>query len=227
MVEQKQQDGVYLERVSLAEKNQPVFQEHLLRYRFVLPLAEGKVVLDAATGTGYGAALLAQTSKFVVGVDIAPEALDLTSIDKSHANLHFTQMDCVHLSFQNGVFDLICAFEMIEHIAEYRQVLGELNRVMRLGGKLILSTPNRKPERPVPPPNPYHVKEFSSEEFREVLQDFFPQVEMFGQWKGKKALEVKYGTPLKQRLRRFDPLGLRRLLPLSLYHFLLRLIRAF
>ena len=49
---------------------------------------------------------------------------------------------------------------------------------------------------------------------------------MFGQWRGEKALEVMYGTPLKQRLRKFDPFGLRNLLPVSLYHFLLRLIRA-
>lgn len=226
MQQQEENDGRYLERVSLADKNTAVFQEHLCRYQFALPLSENRIVLDAATGTGYGAALLANTANLVIGVDIAAEALTETFRYRDLTNLLFTQMDCVHLGFQKDVFDLIIAFEMIEHIAEYRDVLGEYCRALRPGGQLVVSTPNRRPESPMPPLNTHHVKEFSAEEFEVLLQDFFSQVEMFGQWRGEKALGVMYGTPLKQRLRKFDPFGLRSLLPVSLYHFLLRLIRA-
>ncbi len=226
MQQQEGNAGRFLERVSLADKNTAVFQEHLCRYQFALPFAENKIVLDAATGTGYGAALLANTANWVVGVDIEAEALTETFRYRDLTNLRFTQMDCVHLSFQEAVFDLIVAFEMIEHIAECREVLGEFCRTLRPGGQLVVSTPNRRPDSPVPPLNPNHVKEFSSEEFEALLQDFFSKVELFGQWRGEKALQVMHGTPLKQRLRKFDPFGLRNLLPVSLYHFLLRLIRA-
>lgn len=73
MQQQEENDGRYLERVSLADKNTAVFQEHLCRYQFALRFAENRIVLDAATGTGYGAALLANTANLVVGVDIAAE----------------------------------------------------------------------------------------------------------------------------------------------------------
>jgi SAM-dependent methyltransferase len=216
----------YLERVSLAEGDQPIFHEHLARYQFVTLWAGGKVVMDAASGAGYGAALLAQTARYVVGVDIAREAVLSALRGFRRPDLRFVQMDCTRLGFAAATFDLVCAFEMIEHIADYRGVLREIRRILRPAGTLVLSTPNRRPEDPVPPANPYHVQEFSSEEFEALLRGFFPQVELYGQRGSERVHAVRYGTPLKQRLRPLDPLGLRRLLPGLLYRGLHRLIRA-
>lgn len=216
----------YLERVSLAEADQPVFQEHLVRYQFALPLAAGNLVLDAASGTGYGAALLAQAARYVLGVDIAREALVAGRRDFSRSNLRFVQMDCTRLGFASATFDLACAFEMIEHIADYCGVLRELRRVLRPGGSLVLSTPNRRPGDPVPPTNPYHVQEFSCAELQALLGEFFPHVELYGQRGSRRVQAVRHGTPLKRRLRPLDPLGLRHLLPGRLYRALHRVIRA-
>lgn len=218
--------SAYRERVSLAERDQPVFQEHLARYEFVAPMASGKVVLDAASGTGYGTAFLAQTARSVVGVDIAREAVALSRRHFSRSNLRFMQMDCVRLGFATAVFDLVCAFEMIEHIVDYSGALREITRVLRPGGALVLSTPNRQPERPVPPANPYHVREFSSTELATLLCGFFSHVELFSQRGNRKVQAVRYGTPLKQGLSWLDPMGLRRLLPGPLYRGLHRLIRS-
>jgi len=216
----------YLERVSQNERDQPVFQEHLARYQFVMPLAGGKVVLDGASGTGYGAALLAQIARRVVGVDIAREAVVSGLRDFRRPNLHFLQMDCSRLGFRTAFFDLVCAFEMIEHIADYCGVLWEVHRVLRSGGMLVLSTPNRRPEDPVPPANPYHVREFSPEELAGLLRECFPQVELYGQRGTQRVETVRHGTPLKQRLARLDTRGLRRLIPSPIYRGLHRLIRA-
>ncbi len=216
----------YLERVSLAERDQPVFQEHMARYAFAMPLAGGKAVLDAASGTGCGAAFLAQTARYVVGVDIAREAVVSGLHDFPRPNLRFMQMDCTRLGFRAACFDLVCAFEMIEHIADYGGVLREIRRLLRPGGRLALSTPNRRPEDPVPPANPYHVKEFSPEELAALLRELFPQVELYGQGRSQRVQAIRHGTPLKQRLSRLDPRGLRRFLPGPLYRGLHRLIRA-
>ena len=216
----------YLERVSLAESNQPVFQQHLARYQFTMPLVDSKVVLDAASGTGYGAALLARTARSVVGVDIDREAVVASLGDFSGPNLFFAQMNCTQLGFKTAAFDPVCALEMIEHIADYAAVLGEIERVLRPGGRLVLSTPNRRPDDPVVPANPHHVHEFSSQELAVLLREFFPRVELYGQCGGQRAHAWKHGTPLKQRLARVDPLGIRRLVPAPLYRGLHRLICA-
>lgn len=217
---------LYLERVSLNERGQPVFQEHLARYQFVVPFATGRLVLDAASGTGYGATLLAETARYVVGVDIAREAVVAGRRDFQRSNLRFIQMDCTRLGFRTAAFDLVCAFEMIEHIADYCGALREVGRVLRSGGMLVLSTPNRRAEDPVPPANPYHVREFSAGELAALLREFFPQVELYGQRGGERVQVVRHGTPLKRRLTRFDPVGLRRLVPRPVYRGLHRLIRA-
>ncbi len=216
----------YLERVSLSEREQPVFQEHLTRYQFAMPLAEGKTVLDAASGTGYGTALLAQAARYAVGVDISGEAVTYSRRHFLRPNVRFIQMDCTNLGFATATFDLVCAFEMIEHIPDYCGVLGEMRRVLRQGGRLVLSTPNRRPADPVPPANPYHVREFSHQELALLLGDVFAHVELYGQRGSTRVDAVREGTPLKQMLRRFDPMELRRLVPRSLYHRLHRVIRA-
>lgn len=222
---EKREYGAYLERVSPEQSDQPVFQEHLARYQFSGPYARGKRVLDAASGSGYGTAFLARWAAFSVGVDTSPEALDQARGYRLE-NGAFAQMSCIQLAFRDGVFDLICSLEFIEHTNCFREALGEFSRVLRPGGILVISTPNRKPDRPVPPPNPFHTQEFNAEEFSALLREFFPIVKTFGQFKGIRAQAVSQGTPLKRTLRRFDPLGMRRLLPRGLYHRLLRLIRA-
>ncbi len=216
----------YLERVSLAESDEPVFQEHLARYQFAMHLADGKLVLDAASGTGYGAALLARTARYVVGVDIAREAVVASLRDFYSPNLGFFQMDCNHLGFTTAAFDLVCAFEIIEHVAGHREMIREIERVLRPGGRFVVSTPNRRPEDPVPPANPHHVQEFSSKELAALLREFFPQVDLYGQCGSQRAHSWKHGTPLEQRLARLDPLGIRRLVPSPLYRGLHHLFRV-
>ncbi|MGD0636313.1 MAG: class I SAM-dependent methyltransferase, partial [Beijerinckiaceae bacterium] len=49
--------------------------EHMHRYIYALAYAEGKTILDIASGEGYGAALLASRAVFVTGVDIAEDAV--------------------------------------------------------------------------------------------------------------------------------------------------------
>lgn len=215
--------SVYLERVSLAERDQPVFSEHLARYEFASAFAAGKVVLDAASGTGYGTALLGCAARYVVGVDLAWEAV---AANRSSTAAVFLQMNCTGLAFRTGVFDLVCAFEMIEHIADSRGALRELARVLRVDGQLIVSTPIRRPTDPVPPANPYHVREFTAEELRGLLAEFFADVQLLGQRGSARVQEVRRGTRLKRWLRHLDPLALRRLIPAGIYRRLHRAVGA-
>jgi SAM-dependent methyltransferase len=90
-------------------------------------------------------------------------------------NVRFAQADCLALPFSPGCFDLVVAFEIIEHLDDPQAFLAELRRVLDPGGTLILSTPNRlyyTDDRGEI--NPFHRKEFSYPEFDEVLRLHFP-----------------------------------------------------
>ncbi len=82
------------------------------------------------------------------------------------------------------------SFETIEHIADDRAFVAEAARVVRPGGKIICSTPNRDLFDPGTtladvPHNPFHVRGYVREEFGDLLAPFFPAIEWFGQsWYG-------------------------------------------
>lgn len=159
-----------------------LLNEHLARYSFAARLACGKRVLDAGCGTGYGAAELAEAAAWVVGADIAAEAIDFARKNYQRPNLFFERALCSALPHGAGSFDLVVAFEVIEHLANWRELLLEARRVLAPGGQFIVSTPNRlyyNESRGQEGPNPFHVHEFEYAEFRAELEAVFPRVAMY------------------------------------------------
>jgi SAM-dependent methyltransferase len=159
-----------------------LLNEHVARYTFAARLARGKRVLDAGCGAGYGSSELAQTADSVVGVDRAPEAVDFARAAYGLPNLRFEQASCEALPHPGGSFDLVVAFEVIEHLENWREFLLEARRVLAPAGQLIVSTPNRlyyTESRGPTGANPFHVHEFDFEEFRSELHGVFPHVSMY------------------------------------------------
>lgn len=163
------------ERVIPGQGDVDLLNEHRARYWFARRFASGKTVLDAACGTGYGSALLAETAQAVAGVDIARDAVEYAREHFGSPKVRFAQADCLTLPFPDGRFDLVAAFEIIEHLDNPEAFLAELRRVLDPAGLLILSTPNRlyytDDRQEV---NPFHVREFSYPEFEEILRPLFP-----------------------------------------------------
>ncbi|MBI2816698.1 MAG: methyltransferase domain-containing protein [Acidobacteria bacterium] len=161
------------ERVILGQGDQDLINEHLARYYFAQRFSSGKIVLDAACGSGYGSAMLAENAKAVVGVDISQEAVDYSRAHYTAPNLRFSTADCMVLPFPGAHFDLVVAFEIIEHLHDPTAFLKELERVLNPSGLLIISTPNRlyyTEERGEI--NPFHEREFTYSEFDEILARF-------------------------------------------------------
>jgi SAM-dependent methyltransferase len=170
------------ERLIPGEVDIDLFNEHMARYNFAARLTRGKRVLDAGCGAGYGSSELAQTAESVVGVDIAPEAIAFARAHYERPNLRFEEASCTKLPFEDAAFDLVAAFEVIEHLENWRGFLKEVRRVLAPSGQLIVSTPNKlyyTESRGAEGANPFHVHEFDFEEFTRELKDFFPHVSMF------------------------------------------------
>jgi ubiquinone/menaquinone biosynthesis C-methylase UbiE len=163
-----------------------VHAEHLARYRVAAGLAQGRKVLDAACGEGYGSALLASAgAASVTGIDI-DEATVVRARDRY--GLSFEVADVASLPFPDAAFDLVVSFETIEHVADPEAALAELTRIIAPAGLLVISTPN-KHEYLVP--NEFHVREFTHEEFAELLGYRFAEVRWLFQhnWNTSAVLE--------------------------------------
>lgn len=118
--------------------------EHLHRYILACELARGRDVLDVACGEGYGSNLLAGVARSVVGVDIADSAVAHARAQYTRQNLRFVQGDCALLPLEDASVDLVVSFETIEHHDQHEAMLAEIDRVLRPGGSLIISSPNKK-----------------------------------------------------------------------------------
>lgn len=159
-----------------------LWNEHVARYVFAARAAAGRRVLDAGCGAGYGAAMLAERARSVVGVDLAWEALEYAGRRYARANLSFLRASATTLPFADGAFDLTVAFELIEHLQDWEGLLRELRRVTAPSGACLLSTPNRiyyAETRRESGPNPYHFREFDWREFTAELERFFPCVWLY------------------------------------------------
>jgi SAM-dependent methyltransferase len=170
------------ERVIPGQVDVDLLNEHMARYTFAARLARGKRVLDAGCGAGYGSAELAHAAESVVGVDRAPEAIEFAGAHYALANLSFEEASCEALPHADASFELVVAFEVIEHLVDWRGFLREARRVLVPNGQLVVSTPNKlyyTESRGPQGANPFHVHEFDFEEFRAELTAIFPYVSLF------------------------------------------------
>jgi len=170
------------ERVIPGRVDADLLNEHLARYTFAARLARGKRVLDLGCGAGYGTAELARYALAAIGADIAPEAADFARAHYRESNLFFEQASCTALPHPARSFDLVVAFEVIEHLADWRELLNEARRVLAPSGQFIVSTPNKlyyTESRGREGANPFHVHEFEFDEFRAELEAVFPHVTLF------------------------------------------------
>ena len=85
------------------------------------------------------------------------------------------------LPYSTGAFDLITAFEVIEHLTNWPDLLKEAQRLLSPGGTFLVSTPNKlyyADQRREAGPNPFHEHEFEFEEFRQALLEHFAIVDV-------------------------------------------------
>ena len=160
-----------------------VVYEHFHRYLWAAKLVRDRRVLDLGSGEGFGAAILADVASSVVGVDVDERTVEHSRLNYLGPNLTFDLGTAVDLSaYDDGSFDVVVAFEIIEHVAEQGAVLGEIARLLGEDGILIASTPDRLMYAEArTEPNPFHERELSLEEFRELLGSEFSHVAAWGQ----------------------------------------------
>ncbi|OFZ47659.1 MAG: hypothetical protein A2381_09415 [Bdellovibrionales bacterium RIFOXYB1_FULL_37_110] len=174
----------------LNEKS-PFFWDHVTRYWWATKLTKDKIVLDCACGKGYGTYILASSSKSVTGIDLNTISIEIAQRVFKKDNLAYKIADILSLEKLQDKFDVITAFEAIEHIHSDLNdgFITSLKRAISPSGKIIISTPNHdvvlKSRSSIPS---FHINNFRSKELRTFLLKHFDDVQMIGQFRPKGTL---------------------------------------
>jgi 2-polyprenyl-3-methyl-5-hydroxy-6-metoxy-1,4-benzoquinol methylase len=150
--------------------------EHVARYSFAIPYMRGRV-LDIACGTGYGSQMLAKIRKNsiqqFVAVDIDRETVEYARKTYYHPLISYRQEDALDPSLPEklGTFDVIVSFETIEHVLNDILFVKHMDKLLRPGGRLVISTPFGQ-GRGKPCSAPFHVQQLTSVEFQHLITSF-------------------------------------------------------
>jgi SAM-dependent methyltransferase len=174
-------ERMVVEQYQSSEEDHVIYLMHTAAYRFAESFACGKRVLDFGCGSGYGADRIAAIASEVRAVDVAEDAIAYARQHFDRPNLRFDRIEAPsRLPFEDGSFDTVLSFQVLEHVRDTTHYLSEIRRVLVPGGCLVVVTPNRQ-TRLLPlqkPWNRWHVREYSWRTLRDVLRPYFTQVEI-------------------------------------------------
>ena len=104
--------------------------------RFLSDLPPGSRVLDVPAGAGALSKRLADMGLVIEAADLSPELFQAEGLSCTPVDLN------QGLPFPDGTYDAVTCVEGIEHLEDHFQLIRELHRVLRPGGRLIITTPN-------------------------------------------------------------------------------------
>lgn len=194
------------ERVSREVSDNFVFQRSRLAYYEASRRVSGRV-LEIGTGTGYGVEIIAPATERFTTLDKYRSEEVVASLP---AGVEFVEATVPPLPFADESFDCVVSFQVIEHIKRDKAFVSEVRRVLKKGGRFIVSTPNRPMSLTR---NPWHIREYTAEEFSALFADF-SSVEALGV-KGNERVWAYYEKNREsvRRIMRFDILRMQWWLP--------------
>ena len=162
-----------------------IYLIHVATYEFARSLVADRRVLDFGCGTGYGTHRLSGASTSIVGVDVSEDAIRFAASRYQAPNLSFQSIapiETAPLPFQDGSFEIVLSFQVIEHVPDPGRYLAEVVRVLADGGVLVMATPDRS-TRLLPdqrPWNRYHRVEYDRAGLARLLRTQFGQLDVIG-----------------------------------------------
>jgi SAM-dependent methyltransferase len=199
------------ERVSAEDPSSNyVFQRSLLAYLKAAEIVSGDV-LEVGCGMGYGVQHISPKADKYVTIDKFPTELDFSKFP----NVEFRQMTVPPFKgIEDNTFDYVVSFQVIEHIEDDNAFVKEIARVLKPGGKFIVTTPNIKMSITR---NPWHVREYTIDQLKTLLRKYFSDVEALGVSGNDKIMEY-YEANKKSvaKITRFDIFNLQYRLPRQL-----------
>ena len=210
-----------LERGSWENETQHIlFLKQKKAYEYAATHVSGKQVLDYGVGSGFGTLLLSQHASRVVGVDVFPKTIAFCKKFHRKPNTKFIRIrDSYTTPFPDNHFDVVTSFQVIEHVKDVERYLCELRRVLKPGGTIIITTPN-KGYRLLPfqkPWNGEHIREYSNHGLQKEMRKVFPSVNILAVSGTPEVVAIEHArvkqspvrvyiiNPVKRIIRRLAP----------------------
>ena len=194
------------------ESDEGSIREHLNRYTFALErMPEHAVVVDAACGTGYGSEMLAKKAEKVFGLEISDHALEWARSHHQKPNVEYIAADLNKtLPIPSESCDLVVSFETLEHVENQKNMLSEFKRILKPGGALIISSPDREIiTEKAHTDNKFHIHELSKKESVELFRSYFTLEAMYGQ---TKYVQLPWYKRLIKLIVKLDVFKIRRII---------------
>lgn len=190
------------------QSDNPIHQRLLKAYYLAKERVAGKL-LEVGCGEGRGVELLEEKVTSYTGIDKITEVVDGLSIAYPHST--FLQANIPPLAFADESFDFVISFQVIEHIKDDKTYLQEIARVLKPGGKALITTPNIKKSLSR---NPWHIREYTAQQLTNLCALYFSDVEMLGVSGNEKVMEYyEQNKASVNRMMRFDIFDLQHKLP--------------
>ena len=186
----------------------PLHQRLLKAYHAASPIVKGDV-LELGCGEGRGVSIIAQNAVSYLALDKIPEVIN--NLSERFPNQNFRQAVFPPVDLPDESFDTVVNFQVIEHIQDDLLFLKEIARLLRPGGRAIISTPNNKMTLSR---NPWHTREYTGGELAEICQTYFSVVDMKGIAGSERVLEYhEKNRKSVRKIMRWDFFDLQNRLP--------------
>ena len=169
-------------------------------------------LLELGCGEGRGVELLAPLADSYLGLDKIKPVIEKLS-DK-YPDYQFLNEVFPPFPFEDNSFDTIVTFQVIEHVKDDEGFIKEMHRVLKPGGKALITTPNIKMTLSR---NPWHEREYTGDQLKQLCQKYFNKVEMKGIAGDDKVLKYhERNRASVNKLMRYDIFNLQYKLPAGL-----------
>jgi ubiquinone/menaquinone biosynthesis C-methylase UbiE len=187
----------------------PMHQRLYFPYEEAAKTVSGNV-LELGCGWGRGVEKLIEASENYTGLDKNEELIN--KLSEKYPTQSFATASFPDLSrFEDNTFDFVVTFQVIEHIQDDKEFLKEAHRVLKKGGKIILTTVNKAFSLSR---NPWHIREYHTKELEHLMKNYFNTVDAMGVSGNEKVWEYyEKNKASVNKTMRWDVFNLQHKLP--------------
>jgi len=189
----------------------PIHQRLFFAYQQAAKLTKGNL-LEIGCGVGRGMEVMINSCAHYTGLDKNEDLL--TELQQIYQHATFIHQNIPPLyNLEDNTFDWVITFQVIEHIQNDDLFIKEIYRVLKPGGKVVITTPNKKLSLTR---NPWHIREYFPKELENLLKKYFNKLDLKGIHGNEKVMGYyEENKKSVRKVMKWDILNLQYILPAS------------
>ena len=186
-----------------------IFQRLMIAYKNAAKIVSG-IILEIGCGEGYGISELAKKSSHYIGIDKYKTNISDELLDNNKITFHQMKIPPLNNIEENSV-DYVVSFQVMEHIQDDNSFLKEIYRVLKPGGSVILTTPNKLMSLTR---NPWHIREYTPAEIKKLIKKYFHDFQIKGVYGNDKIMDYyNKNKESVEKITRFDIFNFQYIMP--------------